>query len=94
MVSQNFKASNLEEQPRKIDLRFLQLAFSSVTCRSMCSSNRADTVAYQNRNVRRLSSILGQKFAQENARACLFRNTNTSWETSANRYHRNRSCIR
>ena len=80
MVSQNFKAANLEEHPRKIDLRFLKLAFSSVTCgsTSMCSSYWADTVAYQNRNVRRLSSILAQKFAQGNARDCLFRNTNTS----------------
>jgi len=78
MVSQNFKAANLEAQPRKFDLRFLKLAFSSATFRSMCSTYRADTVAYQNRNVRHLSSILGQKFAQENAWASLFRNTNTS----------------
>jgi hypothetical protein len=48
MVSQNFKAANLEEQPGKIDLRFLKLAFSSVTCKSTCSSYRPDTVAYRN----------------------------------------------
>jgi hypothetical protein len=45
MVSHNFKAANLEE-PCKIDLRFLKLAFSGVTCRNTCSSYRADTVAY------------------------------------------------
>ena len=35
MVSQKFKAANLEEQLRKINLKFLRLVFSSVTCRSV-----------------------------------------------------------
>jgi len=46
MVGQNFKAANLEEQPHEIDLRFLKLAFSSATHRSMCFTYRADIVAF------------------------------------------------
>jgi hypothetical protein len=67
MISQNFKAVNLEKQPRKIDLRFLELAFSNVTrtCRNMCFTYRADFVAYQNRNVRRLFSILGKSLLKK-----------------------------